>query len=270
MPSFVITGASRGLGWTFLSNISSNPKNTIIAIVRNKPATERRVAEELQGRSNIHVLYGDLTSYQSLQAAATDTEKITGGDLDYLIANAAFLSTWDQFDPIGDLGKDPVALEENLLLNFKTNTIAQIHLFNIFTPLILRGAVKKVIAISTGHADIDLVTNHDLSNAPSYAISKVALNMAVAKFSAQYRSDGVLFMAICPGVVDTGLFNEFTEEQLAGVARMIDKFRELAPTFEGPKTPEESVKAMLAVIENATVEKNAGGFLSHKGNRTWF
>jgi hypothetical protein len=51
---------------------------------------------------------------------------------------------------------------------------------------------------------------------------------------------------------------------------MIDKFRELAPTFEGPKTPEESVKAMLAVIENATVEKNAGGFLSHKGNRTWF
>jgi NAD(P)-dependent dehydrogenase (short-subunit alcohol dehydrogenase family) len=105
-------------------------------------------------------------------------------------------------------GKDPVALEENLLLNFKTNTIAQIHLFNIFTPLILRGAVKKVIAISTGHADIDLVTNHDLSNAPSYAISKVALNMAVAKFSAQYRSDGVLFMAICPGVVDTGLFNE--------------------------------------------------------------
>jgi NAD(P)-dependent dehydrogenase (short-subunit alcohol dehydrogenase family) len=107
-------------------------------------------------------------------------------------------------------GKDPVALEENLLLNFKTNTVAQIHLFNIFTPLILRGAVKKVIAISTGHADIDLVTNHDLSNAPLYAISKVALNMAVAKFSAQYRSDGVLFMAICPGVVDTGLFNDCT------------------------------------------------------------
>jgi NAD(P)-dependent dehydrogenase (short-subunit alcohol dehydrogenase family) len=89
--------------WAFLSNISSNPENTVIAIVRNKPATEKRVAEELQGRSNIHVLYGDLTSYQSLQAAATDTEKITGGDLDYLVANAAFLSTWDQFDPIGDL-----------------------------------------------------------------------------------------------------------------------------------------------------------------------
>jgi hypothetical protein len=27
---------------------------------------------------------------------------------------------------------------------------------------------------------------------------------------------------------------------------------------------------MLAVIKNATVKKNAGGFLSHKGNRTWF
>jgi NAD(P)-dependent dehydrogenase (short-subunit alcohol dehydrogenase family) len=89
--------------WAFLSNISSNPKNTVIAIVRNKLAMEKRVTKELQGRSNIYVLYGDLTSYQSLQAAATDTKQITGGALDYLIANAAFLSTWDQFDPIGDL-----------------------------------------------------------------------------------------------------------------------------------------------------------------------
>jgi hypothetical protein len=51
---------------------------------------------------------------------------------------------------------------------------------------------------------------------------------------------------------------------------MINKLRELAPTFEGLKTPKESVKDMLAVIKNATVKKNAGGFLSHKGNRTWF
>jgi hypothetical protein len=66
------------------------------------------------------------------------------------------------------------------------------------------------------------------------------------------------------------LFTTVTEEQLAGVAGMITKFREFAPTFDGPRKPEDSVKDMLAVIENATVEKAAGGFLSHKGNRTWF
>lgn len=60
-----------------------------------------------------------------------------------------------------------------------------------------------------------------------------------------------------------------TDEQLAGLGAMVKKFQEYAPTFTGPISPEDSVRAMLAVIENATVEKDAGGFLSHKGDRTW-
>jgi NAD(P)-dependent dehydrogenase (short-subunit alcohol dehydrogenase family) len=89
--------------WAFLSNLSSNPDNTVIALVRNKAGTEKRIAEELPGRANIHVLYGDLDNYKSLEAAAADTAKITGGGLDYLIANAAYLTMYDQFDPIGVL-----------------------------------------------------------------------------------------------------------------------------------------------------------------------
>jgi NAD(P)-dependent dehydrogenase (short-subunit alcohol dehydrogenase family) len=38
-----------------------------------------------------------------LQAAVAETAKITGGSLDYLIANAAFLTLFDAFDPIGTL-----------------------------------------------------------------------------------------------------------------------------------------------------------------------
>jgi NAD(P)-dependent dehydrogenase (short-subunit alcohol dehydrogenase family) len=67
-----------------------------------------------------------------------------------------------------------------------------------------------VIAISSGHADVDMVTSLNLPNAASYAISKVALNMAVAKFSTQYAEQGVLFLSICPGMVDTGHFENCT------------------------------------------------------------
>ncbi|KAL2854590.1 hypothetical protein BJX68DRAFT_253877 [Aspergillus pseudodeflectus] len=269
MSFYAITGASRGIGWAFLSNLSSNPDNTVIALVRNKAGTEKRISEELSGRTNIHVVYSDLDDYNSLEAAAAETAKITGGSLDYLIANAAYLTTYDQFDPIGVLGKDPKGLEENLVANFKTNTVAQIHLFNLFTPLILKGTAKKVIAISSGHADVDMVTSLPLPTATSYAISKVALNMAVAKFSAQYAEQGVLFLSVCPGMVDTGLFENLTEEQLAGAGAVFAKFKEYSPTFNGARQPVDSVKDILNVIENATVEKNAGGFLSHKGNRTW-
>lgn len=71
-------------------------------------------------------------------------------------------------------------------------------------PLILKGRAKKVIAISTGGSDTEMTLKPDMYQATAYSISKAALNMAVAKFSAAYREKGVLVMAICPGAVDTG------------------------------------------------------------------
>lgn len=53
--------------WEFLNQISSNPDNTVIGIVRNKPPTDQRVAEELSGRSNITILEADLTSYDAIK-----------------------------------------------------------------------------------------------------------------------------------------------------------------------------------------------------------
>jgi len=74
-------------------------------------------------------------------------------------------------------------------------------------PLVLKGKTKKVLAISTGFADDEWVTKYDLEWNTPYAISKAGLNTAVAKFSAQYRKDGVLFLAVSPGAVDTGYFD---------------------------------------------------------------
>jgi NAD(P)-dependent dehydrogenase (short-subunit alcohol dehydrogenase family) len=87
---------------------------------------------------------------------------------------------------------------------FKVNVIGNVHLFNLFIPLVLKGRVKKVITISSGLADIEVTSKFDLDHAAPYAISKAAMNAAVAKFSAQYAKNGVLFMSICPGAVNTG------------------------------------------------------------------
>jgi hypothetical protein len=38
-----------------------------------------------------------------LQAAAAETEKITGGSLDYVIANAGLVTTFDAYASIGEL-----------------------------------------------------------------------------------------------------------------------------------------------------------------------
>lgn len=85
-----------------MRQLSSDPKNKIVGLVRDKSTTEKKVADELPGR-NIHIVSGDLENWQSLYKAAEETAKITGGSLDYLIANAGWPSLYDGFKPIGSL-----------------------------------------------------------------------------------------------------------------------------------------------------------------------
>lgn len=51
---------------------------------------------------------------------------------------------------------------------------------------------------------------------------------------------------------------------------MMGKFKEYAPDFSGPITPEESVRSMREVWEKASVVNGDGGaFLSHHGDKKW-
>jgi NAD(P)-dependent dehydrogenase (short-subunit alcohol dehydrogenase family) len=88
----------------FVKQISEDPKNLVVGLVRDKAATEKKVAAELGDHSNVHILHADLTSYASLKQAAADTAKIVGErGIDYLVANGAFPSLFDAYDPIGAL-----------------------------------------------------------------------------------------------------------------------------------------------------------------------
>ncbi|KAH8901626.1 NAD(P)-binding protein [Thozetella sp. PMI_491] len=272
MPSYVITGVSRGIGYEFLRQYSSGPNNTVIGIVRNKAETDKKISEDsdLRGRSNIHILEADLIDYNALKNAAAEATSITGGRLDYLIANAGLVTPFDAYDPIGDLGDKPDEVTKTLRDCFEVNVIANVHLFNLFVPLILKGEAKKVIALSSGFADPGLTNTFEIEQGSLYASSKAALNMVVSKYHAQYKKNGILFMSLAPGSVDVGQWNDATPEQLEKIGGMSAKFKAYAPHFEGPVTPEVSVEKMRVVIENVSIEKGNGGeFLSQNGNKEW-
>jgi NAD(P)-dependent dehydrogenase (short-subunit alcohol dehydrogenase family) len=101
----------------------------------------------------------------------------------------------------GDKVEEVEAVASNL---FQTNVVGNIHLINLFLPLVMKGKVKKVIAISSGHADLDLINDLEIEICALYSASKAALNVIMAKFNAQYKKDGVLFVSISPGVVEVG------------------------------------------------------------------
>ncbi|KAG9258880.1 uncharacterized protein F5Z01DRAFT_641671 [Emericellopsis atlantica] len=272
MSSYVITGVSKGLGWEFLTQLSANSDNLIIGIVRNKAATDTRVKDELPDRNNIHILEADMTDYQALKAATDKIPELTHGALDYIIANAGVYTDYDAYTAIGGLANDPEGIEREILMLTKVNVIANIHLFNLLIPLIKKGKAKKVITITTGHADLDVVIKHDIEVAPFYAASKAHMNLIVGKFSAQYKREGILFLSLSPGAVDVGKWGKtkLTEEQAAAFGATAQKFMAYAPDWKGPITPEESIRAMLNVIDKASIENgDAGEFLSHWGNKQW-
>ena len=99
---------------------------------------------------------------------------------------------------------DPSALEKDLLESFNVNVVGVVKTINTFIPLIKQSSIKKIVTISTGMADPDMVNKFEVDVAAPYAISKSATNMTVAKYNALYKKDGILFLAISPGLVDTG------------------------------------------------------------------
>lgn len=141
-----------------------------------------------------------------MKAAAEETAKITGGTLDYVIGNAGWVSMFDNFDGFRNLASDPEGITKTMRELNEINVTGNIHLLNLFTPLLLKGQTKKAVVITSGFADPDFTNEWEVAVAPLYAVSKAAVNMVIAKFNAEYKKDGVLFMAVCPGMVDTGLY----------------------------------------------------------------
>ncbi|KAK4503182.1 hypothetical protein PRZ48_006610 [Zasmidium cellare] len=264
MPSYLITGAGRGLGYAFLKQLAADPDNIIIGMVRNKGAAAQKLKND--GVSNVHLVDGDITSLRELSSAVEEVARITNGSLDVLVNNAAYVSDKTRAKTLLDSSDEE--LEEDLMRSFQVNVVGVAHTIRAFLPLLRAGRLKKVITISTGIADIDMIREAGLAVAGPYGISKAATNALVAKFHAAIGvSEGVLFLAISPGFVDTSEEGS-TPEKAKGRALMAAKFRRFAPDMVD-MTPSQSVEMVLRVVQDATVETHGGMFVSHFGTKQW-
>jgi NAD(P)-dependent dehydrogenase (short-subunit alcohol dehydrogenase family) len=74
---------------------------------------------------------------------------------------------------------------------------------NAFLPLLEKGPTKKVVTISSPAGDLDFIVKSGYSTSASYAASKSAVNMVNAKYAAEFRERGFVFLAVSPGFVKT-------------------------------------------------------------------
>ncbi|KIJ52470.1 hypothetical protein M422DRAFT_156847 [Sphaerobolus stellatus SS14] len=263
--SYVITGASRGIGLEFVRQLSTVATNQVFTIVRNK-STSTKLIELASNNKNIKILEADVTNYTQMKAAATEVSKDTGGALDVLINNAAYIDPNHMGWALTDYEHGDI-LQKDLLDAFSVNVIGVIYSINAFINLVKAGQTKKVITISSAIADPDVGLASGFYQGAPYAISKAAVNMAVTKYAIQFKDEGIIFLALSPGYVDTAE-EPLTPQAIADKEGQIAALRKVVPEFKGPLTPEESVSAQLQVIDGITLDAT-GGFISHHGNKNW-
>lgn len=90
MSSFLVTGASRGLGLAFVQRLSALPVSevsTVFATARSQSPELEELAKQFAGR--VIVIKLEVTNETSIKQAATEVEDRLGGKgLDVLINNA--------------------------------------------------------------------------------------------------------------------------------------------------------------------------------------
>jgi NAD(P)-dependent dehydrogenase (short-subunit alcohol dehydrogenase family) len=270
MTSYLVTGASRGIGLEFIRQLSEDSKNTVIGLVRN--AAKSVYLQEISHLPNVHVVEGDVTSVETMHKAAESVAAITGGSLDYIIENAGGIYGSDT--TLADPNSNQSTLVDELKGNFELNAVSGVITTNAFLPLLRKGKAKKIIFISSAVGDIQFTRTTGFAGTAAYGVGKAALNYIAQKYAAELTDEGFVVLALSPGFVDTSSTKEGeqtppSEEDIKQLQAVFDLWVKSQPDWDRkPLTVQDSVSKQLKVISSVG-PKDSGRLLSQNGNTAW-
>lgn len=195
MPSYLITGCSRGLGLSLVQHIPKT-ENHIFATGRSSsPSPTLQQVIDASGGAVTYVEL-DVTSTSSIAAAVSTVSAAVGPTgLDVLINNAAITAVEAQ---------TPLEMPA-LRAILDTNVICVQAVTAAFHPLLARGAGKKIVNVTSTVGSITLAHRLLAVPAPSYKISKAALNMLTAQWAMALEGQGWTVFGVSPGWLKTDL-----------------------------------------------------------------
>ncbi|KZT72159.1 NAD(P)-binding protein [Daedalea quercina L-15889] len=235
MPSYLVTGANRGIGLGISKELLKSPENFVVAAVRNLNSESIKELQSQYSQDRFAVIKIDYSDYSSIEKAAEEAAKILPNGLDYLISNAGIsLQESASFETI-----DLKVFEEEL----RVNTIAPVEVIRSFLPLVRKGTAKKIALVTTIISSLGLAPNM-ATLAISYGATKAALNMLARKWGAVLYQEGITTVTVHPGWVDTDLGSTIK-----------DYWAQHKPDLK-PITVQQSAEDTLRVIKDAKLEEN--------------
>jgi len=185
-----ITGGTSGLGLALVRELHG--RGARVAFVARTQDRVERVARDLAG---VHGVVGDVSLKEDIHPVAVQVVGALGG-LDVLVNNAS------------DLGPTPLAL----LGDTDCEALERALATNVLGPFRLTKAVLGALAASAreGRGAVVLNVSSDAAVTAyprwgAYGASKAALRHLSAIWDAELAADGVRFLAIDPGDMDTPL-----------------------------------------------------------------
>ncbi|WPH01305.1 Hypothetical protein R9X50_00414400 [Acrodontium crateriforme] len=204
MSSYVITGASRGIGLELTKQLLELPVTQVakvFALTRSRPSNSlnQLIADN---SDRLFSVIASVDNATDLKRAAADVKARLGehGGLDVLVNNAGITA----FSPGGTRNLTAEQLTQVLNTN-----VTGVHLVTMaFLPLLEAGKGKKVISMSSTLGAISWAQKFKLSPTPAYKISKAALNMLNTQYALDYADAGFTFLLVSPGWLTTDLGGE--------------------------------------------------------------
>jgi len=192
--SVFITGASKGCGKATAiafaqagcTRIAIAARSNLDDVVTAVKAAARDKSAEMQ----VVAVNVDVTSNESMAAAAAQVSKAFDGVVDAVIANAGYLEEWAAMHEA-----DPV----EWWTSWEVNVNGVYLTAKYFIPMLLKSDTKLFVALSS-------VGAHLLrKNASSYQVNKFAIIRFVEFMQEEYADAGIVAVSVHPGGVKTDL-----------------------------------------------------------------
>ena len=226
MPSALITGANRGLGFEFVRQYLVDGWQVYAACRDPASASElRRLIETSDGK--LRMLAMDVTDPASVDAAATELD---GQAIDLLLNNAGIIRPQGQ--TIGNI--DYEAWAEVLAVN----TMGPMRVSEAFVEHVARSDRKLIVTLTSGMGSI---ADNSSGGSILYRSSKAAMNMVMRSLAIDLASRGITCVVVNPGWVRTDMGGPNASLQ-----------------------PAESISALRRLIATLGPEQS-GKFFNHTG-----
>ena len=200
MTTYLVTGASRGIGYELCRQLKNNGE-TVIAVCRS--TSEQLDGLGVQVEADTHI-----TSDESVADLAA---RLKGTPIDVLINNAGVYkkSTLDNLDFDG------------IRQQFEVNSLGALRITHALLPNLSPGSKVAIITSRMGS-----IADNTSGSSYGYRMSKVALSMAGKSLSIDLKPQQIAVAILHPGLVSTDMTNYngiSTEESVQGLLDRINQ-----------------------------------------------